>query len=94
MSSYEIGDYIYFFFREPAIEYINCGKVNTVVSKLMLPLTLTSLRKSIALRKYLIISLFILGCLFKNWKSVQGMCALFKHCTVELRLKINSCFLI
>lgn len=71
MSSYEIGDYIYFFFREPAIEYINCGKVNTVFSKLML--SLTSLRKSVALQKYIIISLLILGRLFKNWKSVQGL---------------------
>lgn len=26
VSSYEISDYIYFFFRETAIEYINCGK--------------------------------------------------------------------
>jgi len=27
VSSYEIDDYVYFFFRETAIEYINCGKV-------------------------------------------------------------------
>lgn len=32
VSSYEIGDYIYFFFRETAIEYINCGKVPAVFS--------------------------------------------------------------
>lgn len=30
VSSYEISDYIYFFFRETAIEYINCGKVQAV----------------------------------------------------------------
>lgn len=27
VSSYEIGDFIYFFFRETAVEFINCGKV-------------------------------------------------------------------
>ncbi|XP_069121896.1 semaphorin-5A-like isoform X2 [Argopecten irradians] len=26
ISSYEIGDFVYFFFREVAVEYINCGK--------------------------------------------------------------------
>ncbi|CAH1774348.1 unnamed protein product [Owenia fusiformis] len=26
VSSYEIGDFVYFFFRETAVEYINCGK--------------------------------------------------------------------
>ncbi|XP_076304927.1 semaphorin-2A-like isoform X1 [Tachypleus tridentatus] len=26
VGSYDIGDYVYFFFRENAIEYINCGK--------------------------------------------------------------------
>jgi len=25
---YEIGDYVYIFFREVAIEYINCGKAS------------------------------------------------------------------
>jgi len=31
VSSYEIGDYVYFFFRETAVEFINCGKVCLVV---------------------------------------------------------------
>jgi len=26
VGSYEIGDYVYFFFREIAVEYMNCGK--------------------------------------------------------------------
>lgn len=26
MGSFDIGDYVYFFFRETAVEYINCGK--------------------------------------------------------------------
>ncbi|CAG0887062.1 unnamed protein product [Cyprideis torosa] len=26
VGSYEIGEYVYFFFRETAVEYINCGK--------------------------------------------------------------------
>ncbi len=26
MGSFEVGDYVYFFFRESAVEYINCGK--------------------------------------------------------------------
>ncbi|XP_074601991.1 semaphorin 2a [Brevipalpus obovatus] len=26
VGSYDIGDYVYFFFRESAVEYINCGK--------------------------------------------------------------------
>ncbi|KAG1688937.1 Semaphorin-2A [Nymphon striatum] len=26
VGSYEIGDYVYFFFRETAVEFINCGK--------------------------------------------------------------------
>jgi len=26
ISAYEIGDFVYFFFREVAVEYINCGK--------------------------------------------------------------------
>jgi len=28
VSMYEIGNYVYIFFREVAIEYINCGKVS------------------------------------------------------------------
>lgn len=28
VSMYEIGNYVYVFFREVAIEYINCGKVS------------------------------------------------------------------
>lgn len=28
MSAYEVDNFIYFFFREVATEYINCGKVN------------------------------------------------------------------
>ena len=27
VTSVEDGDYVYFFFREQAVEYINCGKV-------------------------------------------------------------------
>jgi len=27
VSAYDIGDFVYFFFRETAVEYINCGKV-------------------------------------------------------------------
>ena len=27
VTSLEDGDYVYFFFREQAVEYINCGKV-------------------------------------------------------------------
>ena len=26
VGSFEVGDYVYFFFRESAVEYINCGK--------------------------------------------------------------------
>lgn len=26
VGSFDIGDYVYFFFRESAVEYINCGK--------------------------------------------------------------------
>jgi len=29
VSSYEVGDYVYVFFRETAVEYINCGKVGS-----------------------------------------------------------------
>lgn len=29
---YEIGDYVYIFFREVAIEYINCGKASNLFS--------------------------------------------------------------
>lgn len=29
VSSTEDEDYVYFFFREAAVEYINCGKVKT-----------------------------------------------------------------
>lgn len=25
------GDFVFFFFRETAAEYINCGKVNTII---------------------------------------------------------------
>lgn len=28
VSSHEIDDFVYFFFRETAVEYINCGKVS------------------------------------------------------------------
>lgn len=27
VSSFDIGDKVYFFFRETAVEHINCGKV-------------------------------------------------------------------
>ena len=26
MISFEVGEHVYFFFRETAVEYINCGK--------------------------------------------------------------------
>ena len=26
VGSYDVGEYVYFFFRETAVEYINCGK--------------------------------------------------------------------
>lgn len=26
VGSFDVGDYVYFFFRESAVEYINCGK--------------------------------------------------------------------
>ena len=29
VGSIDHGDFVYFFFRETAVEYINCGKVNT-----------------------------------------------------------------
>jgi len=32
VGSYEIGDYVYFFFRETAVEYMNCGK--TIYSRI------------------------------------------------------------
>ena len=28
VAVHEMEDYIYFFFRETAVEYVNCGKVN------------------------------------------------------------------
>ena len=28
VSAYEIGEFVYFFFREVAVEFINCGKVS------------------------------------------------------------------
>ena len=30
VTSLEDGDYVYFFFREQAVEYINCGKVRKI----------------------------------------------------------------
>ena len=27
MSAYDFGQFVYFFFREVAVEFINCGKV-------------------------------------------------------------------
>ena len=32
VTSLEDGEYVYFFFREQAVEYINCGKVCTFLS--------------------------------------------------------------
>jgi len=32
VSSYEIGDVVMFFFREVAVEFINCGKVGADLS--------------------------------------------------------------
>jgi hypothetical protein len=32
VGSYEVGDYVYFFFRETAVEYMNCGK--TIYSRI------------------------------------------------------------
>lgn len=26
MGSFDVGDWVFFFFRESAVEYINCGK--------------------------------------------------------------------
>lgn len=30
VGSFEAGDFVYFVFREAAVEYINCGKVHTI----------------------------------------------------------------
>lgn len=34
VSSFETGGFVYFFFRENAVEYLNCGEVNYVMRKL------------------------------------------------------------
>ena len=31
VSAYEIGEFVYFFFREVAVEFINCGKVSILL---------------------------------------------------------------
>lgn len=31
VSSFDIGDKVYFFFRETAVEHINCGKVRIII---------------------------------------------------------------
>jgi hypothetical protein len=31
VSSFDIGDKVYFFFRETAVEHINCGKVRRII---------------------------------------------------------------
>lgn len=31
VSSFDIGDKVYFFFRETAVEHINCGKVRLMI---------------------------------------------------------------
>ena len=41
----EDSDHVYFFFRESAVEYINCGKVNTLE---------TVYKVAICLRRYLL----------------------------------------
>ena len=35
VTSLEDGDYVYFFFREQAVEYINCGKVRKISGHLL-----------------------------------------------------------
>lgn len=35
VGSFETKDHVYFLFREIAVEYINCGKVNT--NKIIIP---------------------------------------------------------
>lgn len=34
VSSITKGDFVYFFFRETAVEYINCGKVSIILLKI------------------------------------------------------------
>lgn len=34
VSSFTQGDFVYFFFRETAVEYINCGKVRKEMQEL------------------------------------------------------------
>lgn len=34
VSSFTQGDFVYFFFRETAVEYINCGKVSAFSKRL------------------------------------------------------------
>lgn len=31
VGSFEAGEFIYFIFRETAVEFINCGKVNIIL---------------------------------------------------------------
>lgn len=33
VGSFEAGEYVYFVFREPAVEHINCGKVSAPLTR-------------------------------------------------------------
>lgn len=35
VGSFEAGDFVYFIFREAAVEHINCGKVSITIHKYM-----------------------------------------------------------
>lgn len=35
VSSFALGDFVYFFFREIAVEYLNCGKVSALAGHIL-----------------------------------------------------------
>jgi hypothetical protein len=57
VSAYEVKDYIYFFFREIAVEYINCGKVSVITCTVKRAHMVTSVMQSPVLKGHLFLVL-------------------------------------
>ena len=80
VGSYEVGDYVYFFFRETAVEYMNCGK--TIYSRIARVCKKDTGGKNILLQNWATFLKARLNCSIPGNRTVPHNFILIRFCLV------------
>ena len=92
VGSYEVGDYVYFFFRETAVEYMNCGK--TIYSRIARVCKKDTGGKNILLQNWATFLKARLNCSIPGNRTVPHNFILIRSCPVgteKFVLQLNKC---